>query len=326
MIDDANANVVPTVADIEHAAGLLDPVFAHTPVLKNTSIDTVIGARMLLKVETLNPIRSFKGRGADTWMREVGVGADGVVCASVGNFGQGVAYAARKHGIDCRVYVGESANPDKVTAMHRLGAQVLVGGHDYETAIETARSFADVSGWRFVQDGRNRWIAAGAGTIARELTIAGHRPDVAVMPVGNSALILGIAAWLRHHRPGTRIVGVCAEDAPAPALSWHQQQVVTTKEVATVADGIGVREPFPESVAAMTDLVDHMVLVSEQALRHAVRLLTDTTGVLVEAAGAAGLAALLSNPGPYHDSHIFTPLCGANLPPDALQWAPTWRD
>ena len=276
--------VVPTVEQIERAAGALDPVFAGTPLLQGTALDGETGARVALKVETLNPIRSFKGRGAVTWMREAGAGAAGVVCASAGNFGQGLAYAARAAAIPCHVFVGRSANPGKVDAMRRLGAQVDVGGDDYDAAIETARSFAAERGLRFVQDGRDTWIAAGAGTMAVELTAAGVRPDVALVPVGNSALILGVAVWLRDRVPGVRVVGVCAEGAPAPALSWRRREPVASERVDTVADGIGIRAPFPESVAGMLELVDDMLLVSERSLRAAVRRVAGATGLIVEAA------------------------------------------
>jgi threonine dehydratase len=322
----APERVVPTVEEIECAASGLDPVFARSPLLHVTALGGETGARVALKVETLNPIRSFKGRGAVTWMREAGAGAPGVVCASAGNFGQGLAYAARAAAIPCHVFVGRSANPGKVDAMRRLGADVQVGGEDYDAAIGTARSFADDRGLRFVQDGRDPWIAAGAGTMAVELTEAGVRPDVALVPVGNSALILGVAVWLRHRVPGARVIGVCAAGAPAPALSWRRREPVASERVETVADGIGIREPFPESVAGMLELVDDMLIVSEASLRRAVRELAELTGLLVEAAGAAGVAALLDDPAAYRDATVFTPLCGANLPPGALEWSAAWRD
>jgi threonine dehydratase len=318
--------VVPTVEEIERAARGLDPVFGGSTLLRGTALDGETGTRLALKVETLNPIRSFKGRGALTWMREAGAGAAGVVCASAGNFGQGLAYAARGAGIPCHVFVGRTANPAKVDAMRALGARVEVGGEDYDAAIATAAAFAEEAGLRFVQDGRDPWIAAGAGTMARELTEAGVVPDVAVVPVGNSALILGVAAWLRHVDPGLRVVGVCADGAPAPALSWRERRPVASERVDTLADGIGIREPFAESVAGMLELVDDMVLVSEAQLRAAVRRLAETTGLLVEAAGAAGVAALLADPGAFRDASVFTPLCGANLPPGALGWSGPWRD
>jgi threonine dehydratase len=319
------ARVVPTVEEIERAAAALDPVFARSPLLRGTALDDEAGARVALKLETLNPIRSFKGRGALTWMREAGAGARGIVCASAGNFGQGLAYAARAASTPCHVFVGAAANPAKVDAMRRLGARVEVGGEDYDAAIATARAFAAEAGMRFVQDGRDPWIAAGAATMAVELTEAGVVPDVALVPVGNSALILGIAVWLRHVRPDVRIVGVCAEGAPAPALSWRRGEPVASERVDTVADGIGIREPFAESVAGMRELVDDMVLVSESSLRAAVRRLAGETGLLVEAAGAAGVAALLDDPTAYGGATLFTPLCGANLPPDALEWSAAWR-
>jgi threonine dehydratase len=318
--------VVPTVEEIERAARGLDPVFAHSPLLRGTPLDAETGAQVALKVETLNPIRSFKGRGAATWMREAGAGAAGVVCASAGNFGQGLAYAARGAGIPSHVFVGRAANPAKVEAMRALGARVEVGGEDYDAAIATARAFAHEAGLAFVQDGRDRWISAGAGTMALELTDAGALPDVAVVPVGNSALILGVAVWLRHRNPDVRVIGVCAEGAPAPALSWRAREPVASERVETVADGIGVREPFAESVAGMVELVDDMVIVSEAQLRAAVRRLAEATGLLVEAAGAAGVAALLADPSAVRGARAFTPLCGANLPPGAVAWSGAWRD
>jgi threonine dehydratase len=322
--------VVPTVEEIERAALELDPEFANSPLLLGTALDDDTGARVALKVETLNPIRSFKGRGAVTWMREAGAGVPGVVCATAGNFGQGLAYAARGAGIPCHVFVARTANADKVAAMRRLDAQVEVGGEHYEDAMEAAARLADDSGLRLVQDGLEPWIAAGAGTMALEVTeprrddARGVLPDVALVPVGNSALILGIAVWLRHRHPGVRIVGVCAEGAPAPALSWRERSVVS-EPVDTVADGIGVGEPFPESVDGMLELVDDMVLVSEAALRAAVRRVASATAVLVEAAGAAGVAALLEHPADYRGATVFTPLCGGNLPPGAYEWVGEWR-
>jgi threonine dehydratase len=316
--------VVPSVEEIQRAAEHLDAVFAGSPLLSGTGLDAG-GARVLLKVETLNPIRSFKGRGAVTWMREVGSRADGVVCASAGNFGQGLAYAARATGTPCRVFVGASANPAKVESIRALGADVEVGGADYDAAIASARHFASRSGLYFVQDGRDPWIAAGAGTMALEVTEAGPLPDVALVPVGNSALILGVARWLRHCNPGVHIVGVCAENAAAPALSWREGRVVTTASATTVADGIAVREPFPESVEAMLDHIDDMVLVSEEQLRGATRWLTAELGLLVEPAGAAGVAALQATPDRYRGRTVLTPLCGGHLPPEAFSWSEAWR-
>lgn len=314
--------VTPTVDEIEHAARHLDPRFAHSPLVR---LDGVGGAaELVMKVETLNPIRSFKGRGATTWMREAGAGSAGVICASAGNFGQGLAYAARQNGVPCRVFVGASANPVKIEAMRRLGAAVEIGGPDYDAAIETARERAARDGWRFVQDGREPWIAAGAGTIATELTDAGVVADVALVPVGNSALILGIASWLRRHVPATLVIGVCAEEAPAPALSWKEGRVVSGLGV-TAADGIAVGEPFPESIEAMREIVDDMVLVPERHIRGACRWLAERCSLLVEAGGAAGVAALLADPQRFAGKSVFTPLCGGHLPPGAFEWAEGWR-
>jgi threonine dehydratase len=317
--------VVPTVEEIADAAAHLDPAFAHSPLLRG-ALREATRADLVLKVETLNPIRSFKGRGAVTWMRHADDDVPGVVCASVGNFGQGLAYAARQAGKPCRVFVGAAANPVKLDAIRGFGAEVHAVDGGYEEAIEAARAFAEDTGDRLVQDGHDPLIAAGAGTIAHELTEAlgtgtAVLPEVALVPVGNSALILGIAVWLRHRRPDTRIVGVCAERAPAPALSWRAGRVVTALSEGTAADGIEVAEPFAASVDGMLEWVDDMVLVSEDALRHATRLIADELSLLVEPAGAAGVAALLADPESYAGARVFTPLCGGHLHPGTLRWS-----
>lgn len=316
--------IVPTVAEIESAATALEPRFADSPLLTGTSLDRC-GARLAIKVETLNPIRSFKGRGALALVARFAADSPGVVCASAGNFGQGIAYAFGRAGIPCRVFVAESANEGKVAAMRALGARVEVGGTSLEDAVETAREFAGSQRWRFVCDGMDPAVAAGAGTIARELTDSGARPDSVLIPVGNSALILGMASWLRHALPGVRIIGVCAEGAAAPALSWRAGQVVTTEHTGTVADGIEVRAPFPESVAAMREYVDDMVLVSETELRAAVRTIATELGLLVEGAAAAGIAALHADPEAYAGRRVATVLTGGHLPVDALRWGPEWE-
>jgi threonine dehydratase len=313
--------VVPTVEEIEDAAAHLDPAFARSPLLLGTSLDARLDIRLALKVETLNPIRSFKGRGAVTWMRGRGGDVSGVVCASVGNFGQGLAYAARSARVPCHVFVGSAANPVKLDAIRALGAELHAVDGGYEEAIEAARAFAGDVRCEFVQDGRDPLIAAGAGTIAHELTAAGEVPEVALVPVGNSALILGIAVWLRHVDPGVRIVGVCAEGAPAPALSWREGRVVSASSTGTSADGIAVAEPFAESVTAMREWVDDMVLVGEDLLDRACRLAAEELSLLVEPAGAAGLAAMLADPAGYAGARVFTPLCGGHLHPGTLRWS-----
>jgi threonine dehydratase len=275
--------------------------FRDMPQFVAEPLSERFGAPVVVLAETANPIGCFKGRG--TWLAvselaaggEVGEGS-GLVVASAGNFGQGVAYAARAHGISLVVYAATSANPHKVAAMRRLGADVRLVGEDFDAAREAAARHVAESGWRLLIDGQDPWIAIGAGSIAAELTDAierGDLPDLAALyvPVGNGALIAGIGAWLKAMRPGMRVIGIQAEAAPAMALSWREGRAVETPTAATIADGIAARVPVAEALELMLRHVDDMVLVSEEEIHDAQRELRRELPFTVETAAAAGWAA-----------------------------------
>ena len=207
--------------------------------------------RLVLKVETVNPIRNFKGRGTDFLVAELPAGSPTLVCASAGNFGQGMAYAARKRGLHLIVFAAESANRLKLDRMLELGADVRLVGRDFDEAKQQARIFANETGIWFIEDGREPAISEGAGTIALELGRWPDAFDFVLAPLGNGALLAGIGTWMKSHSPATRRIGVCAAGAPSMALSLRHGAPESTGSIATIADGIGVRVPVPE---ALTDL------------------------------------------------------------------------
>jgi threonine dehydratase len=298
---------------IAQAAERIDPVFTGTPQFVSEPLSRRLGVRVLTKVETLNPIRSFKGRGADCFVQAIGGRRTELVCASAGNFGQGLAYAARRRGHPVHVFAAHAANPLKVERMRDLGATLHLVEGDFDSAKDAARAFAAAGGGRFVEDGREPAISEGAGTIAVELCRWPAPLDAVVVPLGNGALLGGMAAWLREHAPGTRIVGVSAAGAPAMERSWRAGRPVETAEAATVADGIAVRVPVPEAVADLAGTVDDVLLVDDDAILAAVRLLFEELGLVVEPAGAVGIAALLTHGAPFAGRLVATPLCGGNL-------------
>lgn len=302
-------------ASVETAAALIDPAFRNTPQFTDSALSRRIGRELIVKLETCNPIRSFKGRGADYFMREVARDKE-VVCASAGNFGQAIAYTALARGIGVTVFCARTANPVKVARMRELGATVRSAGDDFDAAKTAARAYAGEHPARlFVEDGAEPRIAEGAGTIAVELATAG--PDVVLVPVGNGALINGIGCWLRAHAPATRIVGVCAASAPAMARSWRSGTPVTTASAETIADGVAVRVPVPSAVEAMRAYVDDMVLVEEDDLRAALRVARDTLGLILEPAGALGIAAATRYDRD-HDLTTATIVTGSNFSEDLL--------
>jgi threonine dehydratase len=306
----------PSHDGIAAAARAIDPVFLDSPLTRHDALDDRLGCRLVAKVETLNPIRSFKGRGTSWFLTAAGADDARLVTASAGNFGQGLAYAARSHDRALTVFAATTANPLKVAAMERLGAVVRLEGRDFDEAKIAAAAFAEESGARLVVDGDHPAIAEGAGTIARELTTRHPEPvDALVVPLGNGALATGVGTWMKHAAPATRVVAVAARGAPSMAASWHEGRIVETDRADTIADGIAVRVPIPYAVETMRGTVDEVLLVSDESILTAMRLVLETLGLLVEPAGVAGLAAVLAEPAQFAGQTVATVLCGSNLTP-----------
>lgn len=293
---------------IRRARAQIDPVFLGSPQFVHEGLSTRAGIPVLVKVDTVNPIRSFKGRG--TWVavralaEEGRIGPDrAVVVASAGNFGQGVAYAARALGVPAVVFASLNANPSKVARMRALGATVIQEGEAFDDARAGSESYAIEHDAELLVDGDDPRIATGAATIALEVGDAVKAgvlpaPTVALVPVGNGSLINGVASGFRIVVPGCRVVGVQADAAPAMTLSWRAGRPIDTPSAATYADGIASRIAIPAAVALMAGRVDDMVLVSEDALHDAQVLLTEELGVTVEGAAAATWAGLEAIPRP----------------------------
>lgn len=297
---------------IAAAADAIDPVFTGTPQLLLERSSAELGFPLHVKVETLNPIRSFKGRGTE-WFLETQDELSPLVCASAGNFGQGLAWGCRARGIPLTVFAAEGANPLKVRRMRELGAEVRLAGADFDAAKDAARAHAAASGLRFVEDGREPAIAEGAGTIAVELCRGREPVDVVLVPLGNGALINGISRWMKARAPGIQVIGVCAESAPAMALSWRAGRAIRTASADTIADGIAVRVPVPEALEEMRGRVDDVLLVGDEDTRRAMRRVFDEIGLVTEPAGAIGVAAARVFRERFRGLRVATPLCGGNL-------------
>lgn len=290
---------------IRAAAATIHRAFVGSPQFVHEGLSARAGRPVVVKVETVNPIRAFKGRG--TWHAVAGLVGEGVlgpdrpvVVASTGNFGQGVAFAGRALGVPVTVFADEHANPHKLSRMRALGATVVREGHDFDAARAASESHAVASGAHLLVDGEDPRIAAGAGTLALELTdgiAAGRLPVLggAYVPVGNGALIVGVGAWLRAEAPGCRVLGIQSEAAPSMTLSWEQGQPIETETAATTAEGIATRVPVPEALTMMVGRVDAMRLVAEGSLADAQAELTAELGITVEGAAAAGWAGLLAD-------------------------------
>jgi threonine dehydratase len=310
-----------SLEQIERASRTVDPVFLNSPQFESETMGDELGMKLVLKVETVNPIRCFKGRGADFFVSSMPADSPRLVCASAGNFGQGMAYAARKRGFALTVFVAETANPLKLERMRQLGAEVRLADGDFDAAKDAARAFAKDTGARFVEDGRDAEIAEGAGSIAVELLRWRDHFDFLVIPLGDGALLAGIGHWMREHSPKTRLVGVCPAGAPAMDLSLRNGEVRTTKTASTIADGIAVRLPVPESLLHLRGIAEEILLVEDEAMIQAMRLVFRHHGLVVEPSGVAGLAAAMTFPGHFRGAVVGIPLTGGNLTAEQIeQW------
>lgn len=304
---------------IAAAAAGISPVFANTPLVRHDDVDAWLGARVSAKVESLGPLRSFKGRGGDWFMRQRGT-RDAVCAASAGNFGQALAYAARERGAHCTMFASVHASPLKVARMRALGANVIQDGEDFDAAKDAARDYAAEHGIEFVEDGKALAITEGAGSIAVELANASTL-DTLLVPLGNGALLAGVATWMKAVSPSTRVVGVVAEGAPSMMQALTGIQVDPSAPIHTIADGIAVRVPVPEAVDDLRGLADDLVAVREDAIRAAMRGLLAHLGLVIEPAGAVGIAALLSAPHGTYGERVGTILCGGNVTVEQLaEW------
>jgi threonine dehydratase len=305
-----------SLQDVEHAWEKIDPVFLQSPQFECEPLSKLLGVQILLKVETLNPIRSFKGRGADLLVQQ---SHSPLVCASEGNFGQAIAYAARKRGLPVTVFASVQANEYKVERMRALGAQVYLHGNDFDAAKEEARQWAIKNDQRFVEDSRDVETAIGAGTIGLELIRAKNNLDVLLVPVGNGALINGIGRVFKDSGVSTRVVGVQSMGASAMLDSWRARRKITHTSINTIADGIGVRLPVDEALEDLYPVMDDGVLVSEENIIKAMKLLFQTAGLVTEPSGAVAIAALLEKPS-FESLKVGVILCGSNLTIHQQKW------
>lgn len=305
---------------IAEAAQVVDPVFRNTPQFIAPGLSERLGVRLVAKVEVVNPIRSFKGRGTDYFVQRLGDERTPIVCASAGNFGQGMAYATRKRALPLHVFAAETANPIKVARMRGFGARVHLVGADFDSAKEHARDFAAREGWRFVEDGAEPAIAEGAGSMAVELAAWPEPFDAVYVQVGNGAIINGVGRWLKHVSPQTRLIGVGATGSPSMERSWRSGTPITTETTDTIADGIATRVPVPLALREMALTVDDMILVDDEAIKEAMALAFDEFGLVLEPSGAAGIAAIVAQRDQLRGQLVATILCGSNALEEHRRW------
>jgi peptide deformylase len=289
--------------------------FLNSPQYSCEPLSTVLECQLTLKLDFTNPIRSFKGRGASFFVSEMLRRGERrpIVCASAGNWGQAMAYACRRFHLPIVIYAACNANPLKVQRMQALGAQVRLEGQDFDAAKDAAKAYAQQIGGWMVEDGLEAEISEGHGTLAIELLARGDAFDAVLIPLGNGAMLNGMARWFKAASPATQIYGVCASAAPSMEQSWRVNKIIHTSMANTLADGIAVRVPIAEAVRDMQGVVDDVLLVGEQHIVQAMQLAYEHAGLLLEPAGAVGLAGVLAHQARFRSTTIATVLCGSNI-------------
>ena len=309
-----------SLESILEASRTIDLLFLQSPQFEIETLSRELGCRLTLKVETTNPIRSFKGRGADYFLSKITERKESrdLVCASTGNFGQAMAYACRKRNRPLMVYADVNANESKLERIADLGATVRQVGEDFDAAKLAAKEHCDSSGAWMIEDGLQPEISEGAGSIAVEL-LADQDFDVVLVPVGNGALITGVGRYVKEKSPETEVIGVSASAADAMEQSWRGDSILETPSANTIAEGIAVRVPVPAAVEDMRTTVDEMNLVEDDRMIEGMRLLHKLTGLVVEPSGATGIAAILDSPDDFADKRVATVLTGSNVTPAQIE-------
>jgi threonine dehydratase len=320
MEDEPSAAAGVTLDDVRAARELLRGVILDTPVQGSRPLSERVGGPVWLKCENLQRAGSFKIRGAYTRISRLtpDEAARGVVAASAGNHAQGVALAASLLGIRATVFMPEGAPIPKVEATRAYGADVRFHGHTVDQALVAAQAFSEETGAIFVHPFDHKDIVAGAGTTGLE--ILEQVPDVKTVVVGcgGGGLLAGIAVAVKALRPDVRIIGVQAEDAAAYPASLEAGKPVALESMATMADGIAVGCPGGLPFEIVRDFVDDVRTVSEESLSRALLLCLERAKLVVEPAGAAGVAAILNEPTMF-EAPVVVVLSGGNIDPLLLQ-------
>lgn len=308
-----------TLDDVRGAAARLAPHVRHTPLQVSPDLSALAGKTLFLKLENLQRTGAFKIRGALNKLLLMAPAdrARGVLTASAGNHGQGLALAAKLLGVPAVIVLPFGVSLAKLEAIERQGAETVLAGASYDEAAEHAYALAAARGMTYVHAFDDLDVIAGQGTVALEMLADGPDLDTLVVPVGGGGLLAGIAVAARALRPDLRIIGVQAAGASAFAASF-KSGALQTLPVSTIADGIAVKSPGAHTFPLIHALADDVVTVDDEAMAQAMVLLLEREKLLAEAAGAAPLAAALGGLLPSESTQIGVLISGGNVDPNLL--------
>jgi threonine dehydratase len=309
----------PTLADVLDARRHIAPYLRPTPLFRYSALDELLGTETFVKHENHQPTGAFKVRGGVNLISQLSDDERqrGVICASTGNHGQSVAFGARIFGTRAIVCAPENANPVKVAAMRGLGAEVVLHGPDFDAAREHCEDLASAHGYRYIHSGNEPLLVAGVGTLYLEIFEDEPGIDVLFVPVGGGSGGAAACIVAAAVKPDVRVIGVQSEAAPAAYRSWREKRMVDDR-MGTYAEGLATRTAFAFPQQIMREMLRDFVLVSDDEIRHAQALMIEGTRNMVEAAGAAPLAAALRMTEELAGKKVVLVASGGNVSPEQL--------
>ena len=306
---------------IKDAYPIVQQVAHRTPLTRSNTFSRMTGSEIFLKLECLQRTGSFKIRGATYAISQFKSSEkeQGCVAASAGNHAQGVAYAAATAGIKSIIVMPELAPASKIIATQGYGAEVILHGMNYDDAVIKAEQISVETGAVFLHSFDNINVIAGQGTIGLELIEDLPSLDVVLVPVGGGGLISGISIAFKKIRPDTKIIGVQASGCPSMVESIRKGRITEIAKSDTIADGIAVRKPSETTLKVVNELLDDVITVSDDEISHSIFMLLERSKLVIEPAGAVGLAALLNNKINVVGKKVGVVLSGGNIDMSLLE-------
>jgi threonine dehydratase len=310
---------IPTLVDVLDARRRIAPYLRPTPLYAYDGLSELVGTEVWVKHENHQPVGAFKVRGGVNLISQLSADERerGVMAASTGNHGQSVAYAARIFGVRAVVCVPEGANPVKLAAMKGLGAEIVEHGRDFDEARMRSLELAAAGGYRYIHSGDEPLLIAGVGTGTLEILEEQPAIDVIIVPIGGGSGAAGACVAAKGVRAGIEVIGVQAAGAPAAYHSWKGRALLEDR-METFAEGLATRVAFGLPQRILWEQLDDFVLVSDDEIRTAMVRLIETTRNLVEAAGAASLAAALNLRERLAGKRVAIVCSGGNISPAQL--------
>jgi threonine dehydratase len=305
-----------TLDDVRAARDRLAPYLAPTPLRQHPPLDAALpGLTLFVKHENVQPTGSFKVRNGLATVTALGAAerTAGVVGATTGNHGLGLAYAGRQLGVPVTICVPRGNNPEKNAALRAWGARVVEDGADYDEAVAVAQRLVDRDGLTLAHSTNNPQVLAGAGTMSLEILEQASELDAVLIAIGGGSQAVGAITVARALRPGLRVIGVQAAGAAAGHDGWHARAPRRTDRAATFAEGVATRSTYELTFSTLLDGLSQFITVTDAEIADAVRLILSTTHHLVEGAGAMGVAAARKLAPELQGQRVGVVFCGGNM-------------